>query len=170
MGNFTHIWGGDSEENCLARPSKDVKYVPNAWSWELLVWSGVVWGRPGVILECRIRVFNTRLIGVSKITTEYSIRLCLLGCCTRFYPESIRIFQIPNRDIQSTNTSAKYEHWTSTTLTFVKCLSIKWTEWWVNPRLSKSMSPWSSWYNVKNIKVGSPVHLHRLYFSCSSCF
>ena len=35
------------------------KYVPNACSWELLVWSGVICGRFGVILEileCRITV------------------------------------------------------------------------------------------------------------------
>ena len=45
-----------SEENCLVRPSKENMSVPSSWFWELLVWSVVIWGRSGVILECRITV------------------------------------------------------------------------------------------------------------------
>lgn len=52
------FWGeGGSEEKLFWRYLVR-KYVPNASSWELLVWSGVIWGRFGVILvilECRIR-------------------------------------------------------------------------------------------------------------------
>ena len=59
-GGVPSIWRakGDSEERLFWQgPVK--KCVPNACSWELLVWSGVIWGRSGVILEwrfCRIVV------------------------------------------------------------------------------------------------------------------
>ena len=54
------VWGGkgDSEEKLFWwGPVR--KYVPNACFWELLVWSGMIWGRFGVILvilECRLTV------------------------------------------------------------------------------------------------------------------
>ena len=45
------------------------KYAPNACSWELLVWSGVIWGRFEVILvisECRITVCNKMYCQILK--------------------------------------------------------------------------------------------------------
>ena len=57
MGNLTHVWGGDSEEKLFGE-AQSRKYAPNAWFGELLVWLGMIWGRSGVILECRIPVCN----------------------------------------------------------------------------------------------------------------
>ena len=83
MGNLTHVfWGGDSEEKLFGE-AQSRKYAPNAWFGELLVWLGVIWGRSGVILECRIPVCNYSVEPSIQITTENLFCLCLLGC----YPE-----------------------------------------------------------------------------------
>ena len=73
-GGVPSVWGGegDSEEKLFWRgPVR--KYVPNACSWELLVWSGVIWGRFGVIsviLECRIIVFYKMFV---RFVNVYSL-------------------------------------------------------------------------------------------------
>ena len=48
MGEFPRFGRkGDSEEKLFWRGLVG-KYVPNSCSWELLVWSGLIWGRFGV--------------------------------------------------------------------------------------------------------------------------
>ena len=69
-GGVPSVWGGEggSEVKLFLRgPVR--KYVPNACSSELLVWSEVIWGRFAVILvilECRITVWYKTFCQICK--------------------------------------------------------------------------------------------------------
>ena len=63
MGGFPRFGEGVSEETLFDGPVR--KYVPNACSWELLVLSGVIWGRFRVILvilESRSQCIEKRFV------------------------------------------------------------------------------------------------------------
>ena len=57
---------------------------PRSWFWELLVWSVVIWGRSGVILECRITVCyktisQTHLVFCASLALTCLGPNCILG-------------------------------------------------------------------------------------------
>ena len=59
--------GDDSEEKFSLRSVR--KYVTDACSWELLVWSGVIWGRFGVIF------FSVIPLSTILCTLKYALQI-----------------------------------------------------------------------------------------------